>query len=516
MATHSLTQMEEGTSDNSEEVRLQEVGISTAEASAIAKADLNFLASLAMPGIFEHYWPSLFLACWNNFLVPCLYKVRDFSKLALCLPRGFGKSTFIKLLVLYAILFTKKKFILILAETATKAEAIISDIIDMLDEQNIKAVFGDWRVGVEKDTASVKKFGYRGRNIIIAGLGAGGSVRGLNLKNERPDMMIFDDVQSREDADSEIVSKGLMRWMIGTAMKAKSPKGCMFLFVANMYPTPHSMMRKLLKNSQWTKFKTGGIVMKKDGGYESIWEALQPLQQLLEEFKADEESGHPEIFQAEVLNDENASVNTYVDFEKLLEYPFENDEVHQGNFIIIDPATDKANADAVSIGYFEVFEGKPVCRELDCGSFSPAENIRRALKLGLKHNCFTVFVEGVAYQSTLKFWANFLCAQMGIQGFQWVEIYPGKSSKNSRILTMFKQLTAQEQYLHPDVRNEVFAQIRGFNALRTDNVDGILDLLTYAPKVITDFWQYLQSATVIESQEYDSLEEFTIESNSSF
>lgn len=500
-----------------DEVPIQEAGFDTSEAAALAKADLNFLAALAMPTVFTYYWPALFLACWNNFLVPCLHRVRDFSRLALCLPRGFGKSTFVKLLVLYSILFTDKKFILILAETATKAQAIISDIIDMLDEPNIKRVFGDWRLGIETNNAEVKKFGFRGRNIIIAGLGSGGSVRGLNMKNARPDLMVFDDVQSREDADSEIVSKGLMRWMVGTAMKAKSPKGCTYLFVANMYPTPHSIMRKLLKDPTWTKFKTGGIVVNKNTGkLESIWEALQPMEQLLKEYKGDEASGHPEIFQAEVLNDENASVNPYVDFEKLLYLPYEDDEVHQGSFIVIDPATDKANADAVSVGYFEIFDGKPVAREIAEDRMSPMTTIRTAIDMAMRNNCRAIFVEGVAYQSTLKFWANFICRQAGIEGLQWLEIYPKGGSKNARILTMFKSLMAGEQYIHPTVRDKVFAQIRNFNALRTDNVDGILDLLTYAPRIIAEFQQFLESGTIIQQQEYDSLEEYTVEDNVSF
>jgi len=35
--------------------------------------------------------------------------------------------------------------------------------------------------------------------------------------------MIFEDIQTRECADSKVESDKLERWMIGTAMKAKSP-----------------------------------------------------------------------------------------------------------------------------------------------------------------------------------------------------------------------------------------------------------------------------------------------------
>src|SRR6202012_6156699 len=118
--------------------------------------------------------------------------------------------------------------------------------------------------------------------------------------------MIFDDIQSREDADSETISTGLETWLYGTAMKAKSPEGCMFLFIENMYPTKWSLLRRIKKNPKWIKFIAGGIIQNKKGDIESLWEGLQPLDQLLSEFEYDWAAGHSEIFYAEVLNDEKA------------------------------------------------------------------------------------------------------------------------------------------------------------------------------------------------------------------
>lgn len=465
----------------------------------LAKQDPDFLAGLAMPETATYAWPPVFVAVWN-WLLETVHKERNFDKLALGLPRGFGKSTVVKLFILYCILYTDRQFVLVMASTASMAENIISDVFDMLDEPNIKAIYGDWRLGVEKDTNAVKKFGFRGRNIIVAALGAGGSVRGLNMKNARPDVMVFDDVQSREDADSQEVSDKLYRWMLGTAMKAKSPKGCMTLFIANMYPTPHSILKKLKHNSQWIKFIAGGILA--DGT--SLWEELQPIKQLLLEYKADEESGHPEIFHAEVLNDENASVNNLIDFSKLPAYPFDEGEISAGNFIIIDPATDKANADAVSIGYFEVFDGKPVAQEIIEGRLSPGDTIKETLKLAMRKNCTSVFIESNAYQYSLKYWSEQICKQMGIAGIDFIDIYSGALSKNSRILTMFKSYMKGEFFVHPCCQSQVHSQVSAFNPLKTNNVDGILDLLTYALRVVTEYGHIIAMRTIEGMQEWDA------------
>lgn len=492
---------------------LLDAHFSVDEVVALAKTDPDFLAGIAMPEIAEYAWPPIFIGVWF-WLLEQVGLCHLFPKLALGLPRGFGKTTIVKLFILYCILFTDRKFIIVVSATASHAENIIADVADMLDEPNIKAVFGNWRLGQERDTNALKKFGFRGRDIILAGLGAGGSMRGLNLKNARPDVMIFEDVQTREQADSQQVSEDLYKWMLGTAMKAKSPKGCLTLFIANMYPTPHSILKKLKVNSQWTKFIAGGIM--EDGT--SLWEQLQPFKQLLKEYQNDLESGHPEIFHAEVLNDENASVNNLVDLSKLPTYPFLGEEIHGGNFIIIDPATDKANADAVSIGYFEVHEGLPCIIEVTEGRLSPKECILESLRLGMKNNCSLIVIEGNAYQSTLGFWSKEVCKDMGIIGFNFVEIYSGKMAKNARILTMLKSYAKGELYVHPQIKAIVHPQISGFNPLKTNNVDGILDLLTYSTRVIEEFADLIAINTVMGIQEFEksARERFSEIENSPF
>jgi hypothetical protein len=86
---------------------VSEVAVSTTQAAEMAKISLDFLAGLAMPTIFRYLFPPVFQAVWK-WLLSYVHKSRDFSQLALGLPRGFGKTSVIKLFVLYCILFTNK------------------------------------------------------------------------------------------------------------------------------------------------------------------------------------------------------------------------------------------------------------------------------------------------------------------------------------------------------------------------------------------------------------------------
>lgn len=483
-----------------DEIPYKEANFNTSEVESLCRNSLDFLAATALPTVFKYNFPPVFQQIWS-WLLSYVIKTRDFSQLAIGLPRGFGKTMLIKIFILFTILFTKKKFILVICGTQTKANNIIADVIGMLDEPNIKKIFGDWAIGAITDRQDLKKFGFRGRNIILMGAGAESDIRGITLLNERPDVMIFDDIQTREDADSDVVSAKLETWMIGTAMKAKSPEGCLFIFIANMYPTKHSLLRKVKHNPTWTKFIAGGILA--DGT--SLWEDLQPIAQLLKEYQNDLSMGHPEVFYAEVLNDENASVNTFIDISKIPDNKFEGETLPQGNFIIIDPATDKANADAVSIGYFELFDSIPVATEIIDDRLSPGAIAEEAIKLCLKHNCRLIVVESNAFQYVLGWIINQYLQRYGITGIQVVDIYSGAASKNSRILTMFKQLLAAEILISAKVKPLVYNQITSFNPLKTNNVDGILDLLCYSTRVVEMYGEYIVSTLTVEMQEFDAL-----------
>lgn len=496
-------------SQEQEQSFLTEASYQHQEVFNIAKTDMDFFAGLALPDVYKYAFPDLYIQLWN-LVTSTFYKERDFSRYALGLPRGFAKTLVVKLLILYAILYTPKRFILVLCENEDKGKSILSDVEDMLSEPNIKAVFGDWSVAAESSTLTRKKFSFRGKDIILRAAGAGTGIRGISEKFARPDLIIFDDIQSREGSESEVQSQQLKTWMTGTAMKAKSPEGCTYLFIANMYPTKGSLLKWLKDDPTWIKFIVGGILS--DGS--SLWEELQPIEQLLTEFKSDLAAGQPQIFYAEVLNDENASVNTSFDISSIPPYPYHESELSTGAYVIIDPATDKSNADYVAIGGFIVIDGRPVLRKLIEQRLSPGDTIREAIKMALSIGASLLVIESVAYQYSLKYWTEMIFEQQGLHGIQVVDIYPGAMSKNSRILGMFKQLVPDSSgypdiIIHPEVKAHVTSRIVQFNPLSRNNTDNVLDLLTYAPRVLAEFESLiainnpLEEGTIVDALPYE-------------
>lgn len=475
-----------------------ELGYRIDEVKEKAKDDLDFLAALAMPEDATLSFPALYVQLFQ-LLTSSLIKIRDFSKFAIGLPRGHGKTMFLKLLIIYIICFTDRKFILIIGASDDLAQNILSDVIDILDSHNLNAVFGNWRYKIEIDRKDFKKFTFNGRPVILRSAGQGTSIRGLNVKNARPDVIICDDAQTSGGAESVAESERFQKWFLGTLMKAKAPTGCTYIYVGNMYadvqivPGRYTcMLRNLQFSVDWTSYIVGGILA--DG--KALWEELQPLEQLMAEFRQDLALGRPEIFFAEVLNDPQAMASTALDVSKVGTKRKISGELHQGNFIIIDPSNDKKTSDETAIGYFELYDGRCCFMHLHNERLSPQDTIYRTLELCVRFNCPLVFVESNAYQYSLMSWLQFICEQQKIEGIHFEPLYSNGISKNSKILDMFKTLIQGDMLLGEEVRSRFLIQASRFNPKVRDNQDDILDIAAMSDQVLSNYRMLLTEAGV--------------------
>jgi hypothetical protein len=457
---------------------ITELSTSAAEAAQLSQQDLNFLGMLAAPEEFTYSFPSFYIALFS-LLTAFRSKLERY---AIGIPRGFAKTTFIKLLCLWYILFSHKQFILIVGAAEDLAVNTLSDICDLLGSPNIRRLFGNWQAAVEVDTQALKVFHFRGRDIVLRAIGAGTAVRGINRKNKRPDVIIMDDVQKRETSENKELSDQLLKWILGTLMKARSNDGCTYIYVGNMYPQ-NCILEKLKYNSQWTSFVVGGILA--DGS--SLWEELRPIEELLSEYQSDAEMGHAEIFISEILNSTDIASASGIDVGKIPQLPeYFREADPEGSFIIIDPSSGKKGGDDCTINHYSVCDGIPILDQIEHGTFSPLETIEAAIKMGLEKNTRLIAVEGVAYQSTLLFWFEKYCEDQGISGFEFVELSPKGQAKNNRIKRGLLRLLSGEIYLGPATRSLVCTQIMEWNPLKVNNTDDIIDPIGYVEEVMRD------------------------------
>ena len=145
-------------------------------------------------------------------------------------PRGKGKSTWLKVAAIWALVFGLRRFVVIIAATKPMAEVAVDEIWKFCTEDpDFAADFPMFAVpladvaltpqrcrvqtykGVkthicENARYAYKRFailqGYPQTGGIIAARGADQAIRGLNIDSNRPDFIFLDDPQTDEDAKS--------------------------------------------------------------------------------------------------------------------------------------------------------------------------------------------------------------------------------------------------------------------------------------------------------------------------
>ena len=458
-----------------------QLAFDTENLKSAMQQDLNILGQIALPSVFELDFPPLY----NEFYTLLLTSARtpkQFDQYALGLPRGFAKTTFIKLFVLGLIHFTPASFIVIAASNEQKAQRILGDIKLLLSQPNVIKIFGDYSASCIADRASFLHFTVGSKSVIIACTGAKGDPRGLSVDFKRPDFILLDDAQSRECAKSTTESAAFDEWMFGTLLKAKSEKGCLTVYIGNMYSDEGCVLKKLKHSPDWVSIIVGAILS--DGT--SLWPELRPLESLLAEFKRDVRMGNTHIFLAEVLNNDTTEALTGFDWRLVPKWPERyNELIPDGKCIIIDPSGSKKRSDNTAILYCEVFNTIPWARRLVSGVFNPRQCIMHALDIALSTECKLICVEDIAYQDSLLFWFEEIIRESGILGISIVPINRGNKAKNPAILDMLKDVQKRDTYgepllgVHPDVLPDFLSEVRDFDPTKDKNKDDTMDVLTY-------------------------------------
>ena len=398
------------------------------------------------------------------------------------------------MLTLYVIMFTQRKTLIVVGSEEGKAKDFISDVWSALASPNVIAMYGNRDRTVESDTRTEKIFWYNGRKLSLAAYGAGQSLRGTQVDYARPDLIIMDDLLDLEDTDTPLKFDRLKRWLTATALEAMSKYNYVAVYLGNMYPK-NCLTTFLVNSPNWKSIRLSPILA--DGSL--LWPEVMPLHVLQDKFAQAERDDTLASFYAEVMNMPIGSAEGLLDFGKILPVPDEEfHDYHLGNYVVIDPAGHKATSDANAIGYYEIYEDlsgntdvaqqKPYCRELIEDNLDPMQVIKAALEICLRYGCRTIFVEGVAYQSTLAFWFGEVMKVLGLDhsNFNIILIHPEKTGKNGRILGTLKSLIVGEIKLGIMAYAMTLTRAREWDISSTKNKDDILDLHYYAKRVMRE------------------------------
>lgn len=466
----------------------QEVSASVIDTYEKGKVDINFFASLCMPSVCIYPLPAFYVAIW--YLIASNREevlVGKLLRFALGLPRSHAKTTFVKILIVWLIVYDKISFPLLVCSNSDLAEPLLADIHSILCSNNLKAIYGDWESGLVIDSASTKKAIYHGRSVAIVASGWAAGIRGLNLENARPDFILCDDVQTRKNDESPTERATLLKELVGTIFKAISPRGDRYIvYIGNMYSS-ECILNKLKNNSKWLSMVTGAIL---ENG-QPLWPELFSLEDLMESYVHDEELMLAHSWFAEIMNDPQ-SIATSLLPNALPACPLSAIPEPDGVFITIDPAGFKKSSDDNVITLHYKFENKGYIMKRVVGILDPSEVIKAALNMAMDHGASLIGIEDVGYQQTLQFWMSFFMKEWNIQGVAVVPLKPHGRSKESRIRLFVAELYKETYYiLEPEARRRFNWQASMYKIGKTDNRDDILDADSYGLDIRNEYWHLI-------------------------
>lgn len=463
----------------------QLLNVSLSDAYERGKTDINFFAALCMPEVFLYKLPLFYIAAWQLISSDAPDRIDSLFRFALGLPRGHAKTTFVKILIAWMICYDKASFILVVCSNSGLAENLLADIDDILASDNITSIYGIWDSSNKAiDSKDTKKAAYHGRSVTLVARGWSAGIRGINLKNQRPDFIFCDDAQTKDNDESPTEREKLMRELVGTIFKAVSHRGRRtIVYVGNLY-SDECILQQFRKNPHWTSLVTGAIL--EDGS--PLWPELVSLKELKESYEHDEALGLSHIWFAEVMNDPQSILHS------LLPKPVPDSDVEEillddGAYITIDPAGFRNNSDDNVITAFKKYNNKGYAVEMNRELDDPAEIIKEAINMALRHGVSLIGIEAVAYQQTLCFWMNFFLKKLHISHITVVELHPHGRSKEARIRQYVKELYAGTQViLDPKCRREFTWQGAMYKLGKKENKDDILDGFAYSLDIRNEFW----------------------------
>jgi hypothetical protein len=152
-------------------------------------------------------------------------------------PRGLGKTTIARTKCKKAILFREKRFIVYVSNTVTLAEMQTENIKrELRTNPEVRRLFGDIKISDLEDFTDdsfSKKAWVAFGNTLILPRGAGQQIRGLNWNGYRPDLVIFDDLENKDELRSEDNREKIATWFYSDAIKIDDQysKTCEFFYI---------------------------------------------------------------------------------------------------------------------------------------------------------------------------------------------------------------------------------------------------------------------------------------------
>jgi hypothetical protein len=303
---------------------------------------------------YNTYFPHVFKderADWHPEFVNDLQRTDEM--LAVTAQRGGAKSAILFAEVIRWICYRQHRLIIYRLDSLDKAEYYTQRIlIEFQHNQRLKHDFGEL-VSSNAARADFVCFDPETKRTIsrVVAFGANQSLRGFINEDTRPDVIISEDLQDRESAESEKRTEKELRRLLRDARPALTPTGWKFIVIGNIICSG-SLMDILLDEKKYKTFikrRYPAEYRNQFGIRVSTWNARFPIQ-LLNKVKEDIGDDAYEVEYLCKAVEVGTVFKAKRDIHRYRELPLELD-LHGVVLIQVDPALSGTN-DYTAIGVF--------------------------------------------------------------------------------------------------------------------------------------------------------------------
>ena len=320
--------------------------------------------------------------------------------------------------------------------------------------------------------------------VTIQSRGAQQAVRGLNINNKRPDLLIVDDVEKKEDMLLESNYKKLKQWFYGTMMKALDPRKSRIMQIGN-FVAQICMLKDHLDSDKWESMRFG--ILRKNG--ESLWPELWSLQKILDDYELYMEMQEIATWYAEMMNLPMPTSGGLIAMDQIAYCstfdPYSSN--HDYAFITVDLAHSKREwADATAVAV-HIWTGQywAIAQTVHKRGINAVELHGVLRKLAALWRVNFIGIESVGYQAAILPVYDYLDKLHQVTNIQYVAC-PARNAKTER-LSAWAGLLQNKFYKIPMNQQKITSQLLAYDPTSATNDDDLIDACAHGPYMIKKY-----------------------------
>jgi hypothetical protein len=228
------------------------------------------------------------------------------QKVAIAAPRGWGKTSIVALALMARwILFRHTGFIVYINKSHDAASLQSENLRrELVTNKEIKAFFGSFKAErLSSDFEEVfSKKAWVAYNTLVWPRGAGQQVRGVLFKNDRPGLIIIDDLEDPEMIENDEYRKKQYEWLYADVIKSvprvgPAAKTWKIVYIDTL-KHEDSVLQKLLDSPEWKSVRLEAC----DDDFQSSAPEFMSNEDVMKEWEQHVAAGQTDVFFRELRN----------------------------------------------------------------------------------------------------------------------------------------------------------------------------------------------------------------------